>query len=98
VHYTLCEHREFVKPAPHISRLGVYKYPGRAGKCQHKDSSFNTESVLLRVFLSVWGFILSVLPERRTSSTAAGLLSGSETSTKEGLSLLSEIALVELSF
>ena len=60
-HHMICEHRELVKSATHISRLSVNKYSYRGGKRQHKPAWRKTERTLLKVLLSAEERIRNVI-------------------------------------
>ena len=59
-HDVTCEHRELVKPATHIHRLGVYEYSHGRWKRQHRPAWRKTEMTLLKVLLSAEERIRSV--------------------------------------
>jgi hypothetical protein len=79
-HKVICEHRKLIKPATHISRLGVYEYSYGWWKSQHKPALHKTEITSLNVLLSAVELIRKMLPEESTSSKAAWPLLGIATS------------------
>jgi hypothetical protein len=43
-HEVLHQHRQLIKAAAHVRRLGIDEYLYRRGKCQHKPACFKAES------------------------------------------------------